>query len=104
MEDEDIRNALRGCDLPFGVAVCLVDLVDCLKVYRTIYDGLSGRTFRSIRTYAGKEEITSTDEPFGDFSPGRFAWKLEKARKLHPFAVKGSQGLFDVPMPGEFPT
>lgn len=33
---------------------------------------------------------------FGDFSPGRYAWKLENVRAIDPFPVKGRQGLFEV--------
>lgn len=97
MEDKYIRDALQGCNLPFGVAVCLVDLVACAKTYRKIYMG------QLVRTYAGEDEIFPVDEPFGDFYPGRFAWKLENIRKVRPFAVKGMQGLFEVATPEEDP-
>ncbi len=34
---------------------------------------------------------------YGDFSPGRFAWKLEKLRRfVNPPLIKGRQGLFEV--------
>jgi hypothetical protein len=94
----EIARALAAAgawELPRGVAICLVQMVDCQRTYRTIYTGSPPKTF------AGKEEVLETDLPFGDFSPGRFAWKLENVRKLHPFSVRGRQGLFDVPMPGE---
>lgn len=65
--------------LKFGGAVCVVDLV---AIYRT-----GDMTPKHI----------GTDEPFGDFSPGRFAWKLENVRAFkEPFPVKGKQGLFEV--------
>lgn len=38
-------------------------------------------------------------QPFGDFSPGRYAWKLENVRTIEPFPVKGCQGLFEVEVP-----
>lgn len=66
--------------LPLGKALCVVDLVDCLPT----------------------EEITSSqivdgDWRYGDFSPGRFAWKLENVRAFkEPFPVRGAQGLFEV--------
>ena len=40
--------------------------------------------------------------PFGDFSAGRFAWKLENVRAIKPFPVKGCQGLFEVEIPESF--
>lgn len=85
--DVQVQKALSDAGvtiIPFGIAVCLVDLVECI----------------------GTEHITpeqiGTDRPFGDFSIGRWAWKLENVRAVPPFAVKGKQGLFEVPMmPGE---
>ncbi len=67
------------CDLNFGKAVVIVDLTDC----RPTYD-------------MTPEEI-GTDVPFGDFSTGRYGWKLENLRVIEPFPVKGSQGFFNVP-------
>ena len=85
--DVEIQKALVGAGvkiIPFGVAVCIVDLKGCYPTGNM-----------------SKEQI-GTDLPFGDFTPGRYAWKLEDLRKIPPFAVKGKQGLFDVPlMPGE---
>jgi hypothetical protein len=83
----EIQKALAGAGvkiIPFGVAVCIVDLTDCVPA-----GNLSN-------------EQIGTDRPFGDFSLGQWAWKLENVRKVLPFAVKGEQGVFDVPlMPGE---
>jgi hypothetical protein len=67
-------------DLPFGKAVAIVDLVDCLKT-----ENLTLGEYFPERT-------------FGDFTPGRFAWKLENVRRFKdPFPVNGRQGLFEVP-------
>lgn len=64
--------------LPSGVALCIVDLVDCIRTENLIED------YRA-------------DIPFGDFSYGRFAWKLESVRAFkEPFPVRGAQGLFKV--------
>lgn len=70
---------LQPKHLPFGKAVAIVDLVDC------------------IRTEELTEEQIGADKPFGDFSPGRFAWKLENVRAFkEPFQVSGAQCLFEV--------
>lgn len=64
-------------DLPFGKALGIVDLVDCIPT-----DTMS-------LTQIGE------DYPFGDFSPGRYAWKLENLRPFEkPIQSKGAQGLF----------
>jgi activating signal cointegrator 1 len=66
-----------------GQAVAIVDLVDC------------------IPTATMTTEQIGTDAPFGNFQPGRFAWKLENLRAIEPFAVKGRQGLFNVEVSDE---
>lgn len=35
-------------------------------------------------------------DPFGDFTPGRFGWRLSGVRSLPPTPWKGHQGFFDV--------
>jgi hypothetical protein len=65
--------------LPFGMALGVVDLVDCLRT-----DDL---TLAQI----------ATDRPFGDFSLGRYAWRLENVRPFEkPLPVKGRQGFFNI--------
>ena len=41
--------------------------------------------------------VGENEKFYGDFSPGRFAWKLEKIRRfVNPPLVRGRQGLFDI--------
>lgn len=67
-------------NLQFGNAVAIVELEGCIPT----------------------EELTlgecGTDWPFGDFSGGRFAWRLRLVEKIEPFPVRGAQGLFEVQM------
>ena len=35
--------------------------------------------------------------PYGDFTPGRFAWILGNVRPIEPVPMKGTQGLRDLP-------
>lgn len=57
----------------FGVALCLVDLVDCIPA----------------------EFIGDDERRFGNFAPGRFAWLLENVRPFaKPIPVRGHQGLW----------
>lgn len=65
-------------DLPLGAAVCVVDLVDVLRV----------------ETVRGKLE--GDEKYFGNYADGRFAWKMANVR-LIPFPIKvgGSLGLWD---------
>jgi len=64
----------------FGKAVCIVDLVQCL---RTEDVGL----------------VAMPERDFGDYSFGRFAWITKNRRLIEPFPVKGRQGLFNVELP-----
>lgn len=44
----------------------------------------------------GQREV-SDQRPFGDFTPGRYAWLLDNVRPIDPIPAKGHQGLRDVP-------
>lgn len=72
---KEFANAAMGI-LPRGKALGCVDLVDCI----------------------GTDLIGDhSDIPFGDFSHGRFAWRLEKVRRFDkPVPVKGKQGFFKI--------
>lgn len=74
-----------GCPhfaLRYGEAMCLVDLVDCIPT-----DALRGRIGRNA-------------EFWGNFSQGRFAFKMENVRPVFPSVkVVGRQGWFSVNMP-----
>jgi activating signal cointegrator 1 len=41
--------------------------------------------------------ISDLERAFGDYGPGRFAWRLEDIKALEPIACKGQQGIWDVP-------
>jgi len=66
-------------DCPRGVAIALVDLVDCIKM-----------TPDFITQQSEKELL------LGDWKPGRYAWKLENVRSINNFPVKGQQGIFQI--------
>ena len=66
-------------DLPFGKAVAVVDLINCYPTENV------------------KIPPLDYERLYGDFTPGRYAWKLDNVRALRePIPVKGAQGLFDV--------
>jgi len=39
--------------------------------------------------------VNSQERPFGDFTPGRYAWLLTDVKPIGPVPVKGRQGLWD---------
>lgn len=81
--DREFMARLRAAglnikELPIGAAVCLCNLV---AVYRT----------EDCSAYLDENELA-----FGDFTPGRAAWKLEVIRVFNkPIPGKGKQGLFN---------
>jgi hypothetical protein len=83
-QEAGMRLSRAGCPvyaLRYGEALCIVDLVDCVPT----------------------ESIRSMDighRFWGDFTPGRFAFKLQNVRKIWPpIAVTGRQGFFSADIP-----
>ena len=68
-------------NLNFGNAVAIVELTQCVPT-------------ENLMSHEIGEDIV-----FGDFSYGRYAWKLENLKVIEPFPVKGSQGFFEVQLP-----
>lgn len=86
-DKEPFRTALRAAGyergpqfrytLPLGYLLGVVDLVDCRRT-DDVRRGLSDR-----------------ERAFGDYGPGRFAWKTQNVRRFaQPIPCVGSQGLF----------
>ncbi len=66
--------------LPQGAIVGVVELLDCLP------------------TGAVLDQISTRELVFGDFSPGRYAWKLgDGVRFAEPIPCRGALGLWDTP-------
>jgi activating signal cointegrator 1 len=63
--------------LPFGAVIAVCRLVDC------------------VRTDSLTQAQIGTDRPFGDYSPGRYAWKTDDLQVLaEPIPARGAQGLW----------
>lgn len=62
---------------PFGAIVAVANLVDCVPT-------------------ESMTEVSSSDYQFGNFAPGRFAWRLDNIHRVDPpIPLKGRQGIFD---------
>lgn len=73
-EQPVFKRALRtdASALPLGAALCIVDLVDCVPV-------------ESLK-------LSSRERAFGDYTPGRFAYRLENIRSFdQPIPVEAGQ-------------
>jgi DNA adenine methylase len=67
-------------DLPFGMALGVVDLI-------------------GIERTEDARHISRTERAFGDYDDGRFAWYLANPRPFQqPIPMRGYQGLFDTPI------
>jgi hypothetical protein len=76
---EPFRSALCAPVWRLGGILAVVDLVDCVRI--TAENAPDGDEF-----------------DFGDYTPGRFMWRLENVRRLPvPIACKGALGLWAVP-------
>ena len=65
-------------DLPYGAIIATGWLTACLRTDDLPVDDL--------------------ERSFGDFTPGRFAWRIDRVTRLAtPVPCKGAQGLWDVP-------
>jgi hypothetical protein len=78
--NDGVNKLPEGPKLYFGKAVAIVEVLDCISTNRPDI-----------------EQLVGDDLPFGDYSPNRFAWRLNLLRRdFSPFSVDGHQGLFDV--------
>lgn len=70
--------------LPIGAVVCVVDLVDVRPAHEVSL------------------VVNAIERMYGDYAPGRWAWKLDNVRVLaEPLFMKGKQGLWNLPIPIE---
>jgi phage N-6-adenine-methyltransferase len=68
-------------NFPHGCAIAICDLVDCIEM-----------------TPEFIAQQSQTEILCGDWQVGRYAWKLKNIQPItEPFAVKGKQGLFNIP-------
>jgi hypothetical protein len=104
--------------LPFGAVVAVANLVDVLPIHsytsrkpkspdgRYLLHEVGGRGVpvlamfdadgAGLPAHDGRWPDYRDDLPWGDFTPGRYAWLLADVRKLdEPIPAKGRQGLWE---------
>ena len=80
-ESELFSPSFKFSDLPFGALVCVVDLIDCVPTESII-------------------DISDRERAFGNFAPGRYAFKLANVRYFRePVPANGRQGIFKTAPP-----
>jgi hypothetical protein len=97
--DKEIRNAIaeNGCalggDLPLGAFVCTA-ILSAAHLCGAMNPGNMVYVERSI-SRDGTTPVLIQADPFGDFSPGRWAWQLDDVRPLPiPVPATGRQGFW----------
>lgn len=79
--DEDLRDLPTSCIVTVGV------VADCVPT-EAVTCKMSPYPF----------EISKHELDFGDYSPGRFAWRLSMIpKKFDPIPCAGHQGIWDIP-------
>ena len=87
------REALRGAgDLPTGYVIATCNLVDCILIPYA-------KTFYTLNRPGKWLWSLPPDQPefsFGDYTPGRYAWRLEDVKRLAiPKPARGMLGLWN---------
>jgi hypothetical protein len=88
-----------GYALPLGAAVAVVNLVDVVPTAELSMSDQPGWRYEVLRSGTDHIEtvfVGSDQRPWGNFTPGCFAWLLADVRKMsEPIPAKGRQGLWE---------
>lgn len=86
LDSDDVHNIFFDLglnapdDYPFSSLIAVGHLAECVRTEHGIRD-------------AGLQEIE-----FGDWSPGRYAWRIDNVWRFdRPIPIRGAQGLWDIP-------
>lgn len=94
--------------LPLGAVAAVCDLIDVVPIvdHKPIHqydeppipcvDLFIDGAYRWWHHDGGFTDV-SDQLPFGDFTPGRFAWLLDDVRPIDPVPMEGASGLRDLP-------
>lgn len=74
-------------NLPTGVILAICQLEECNEIY-------ASNGFMATLCDGGAI-ITSYEYAFGDYSDGRFAWRLSDVEQIEPIPAKGQLGLWE---------
>jgi len=66
--------------LPLGAVIAVCDLVECIRI-----------------THAFVATQPKAERQLGDFTLGRYAWRLTNVTRIEPVYVRGQQGLWNCP-------
>lgn len=89
LDKKTVRAVMRALNIqgllfvdnafPVGKVIGYAELTDCIEI-----------------TPEFAARLPEEERLFGDYTPGRYAWRLEKVTELeHPVTASGKQGLWD---------
>lgn len=85
-------------ELPLGAVIATAELVGCRLIRKNPYDG-------ATHIFDDTDAVICIDGNeilFGDWTPGRYAWKFANMVTLvHPIPAKGGQRLWNWDAPAE---
>lgn len=94
--DEFVQEGIQyrlPSELPRGGVLCVVELVDVMRVDRLLNEG---HGFTIIDKAKGRMHLPAKQYLFGDFGEGRYAWLLGDVRRFDdPHPATGRLGLWD---------
>lgn len=107
---DPLHERLADEELPLGAIVACGDLVDCVPITASAENGRRtvGRVNVPLPDGGSRWQLWDDDGygcvsigdqlPYGDFTPGRWAWLLANVRPLaEPVPARGAQGLWNLP-------
>lgn len=80
--------------LPSGAVIAIADLVDCIKVVGRVTLKFADEK-RVAAVLENGIKVFGNELEFGDYSIGRYAWKLENVRRIEPVPAKGQQRIWE---------
>ncbi|MFL0196978.1 hypothetical protein ACJDU8_15630 [Clostridium sp. WILCCON 0269] len=84
------KHGYTTSNLPTGVIIAKVDLVDCIEIDLGTDPGLRKARLKNDNVIQGNEYS------FGDYTPGRYAWILDNIEPLkEPIPAKGQLSLWE---------
>lgn len=104
--DAETEQRFRSLDVPFGAVVATCTLVDVVPMSDLYWSELpiggwqfqagAGRLTRHDPLRILPTVVNVDQRPFGDFSPGRFAWLLADVEPVEPhIPARGRQQLWE---------
>ena len=76
--------------IPYGALVCTVRLVGAEQVDAGQYN------IPLLPASGPQARRTAFERTFGDYSPGRWMWKLSDLRIIEPVPYRGQRGMFEL--------